>query len=144
MTDLGHSWGSLERWTAEDRSQVSGDRLGVVMQLAPRDPDDPPAGRTEAPVPGAVALERGGGVVDGAAVQLRDEARRAPNAVAFEPPAASLEPSVHLGRRQTGLVHEVQEPGLELAAGDAAPRIQQRLELWCARSARIALEQVGQ
>ena len=100
----------------EDDPQVSGNLTCTLLQLAPGDADDPPAGRGQAPVAGAVALEGGAGVVEGAPVELGDQPLTAPEAVAFEPLTLDLKPCVELGPGERGFGDEGAKAGLELAA----------------------------
>jgi hypothetical protein len=71
----------------------------------------------EASVTAAIALEDGARLVVGAAVELDDHARFAPNGVDFDPLAAYLQPDVGLWARQARPVHQGQEAPLQVALG---------------------------
>src|SRR4051812_12777431 len=86
---------SLEGWAAQDRFEVAGQQLGGGLQLLPRDPDRAPPLGGEAAVASAIALERGGGGVEGVAVELDGHAPAAPDAVALEPLRANLTFAAH-------------------------------------------------
>ena len=113
----------------------------------PRDPDGLPAGRLQGAIAGAVVLEGGSSAVRGAAVQLGDHALGAPEAVAFEPLAADVEPCVGLGSREVGGSQERSKPRLELAASDVGTGLepfQDRSDSRSAGPAGVAGQQLRQ
>ena len=94
---------------------------GDLAQLPPCDPDDPPTGCVEGAVPRPIALERRGGPVDGAPVQLCDQAGIAPDAVGLHEPSSQGDRSIQLGPREAALGEEPQEALLQLAPGERGP-----------------------
>jgi hypothetical protein len=77
-----------------------------------------PSGGVESAVPGPIALEGRGGPVDGAPVQLCDQARTAPHTVRLHEYAAQRDGNVQLGPRQARSRDESQEAFFELAPGE--------------------------
>src|SRR5689334_9493125 len=70
------------------------------MELPPRDTDRAPSRHAKRAITRAVALERQGGSVEPPAVELDDQALRAPDAVAFEPPTVCEDMAVPLRCRK--------------------------------------------
>ena len=93
----GGARGTARRLTRKDLSQVRRDRVGVIVQLPPGDPDKPPAARAEHPVARAIALEGRRCPVSLPAVELSDHAALAPEEVALDPTPGDEETRVDLG-----------------------------------------------
>jgi hypothetical protein len=102
----------------EHRADLVRDGVGVVVELAPGDADHPPAGGLEAPVAGAVFLERLAGAVAGVAVELDDEVVVGPRAVGFDGVAVEVDGRVDAGAWELGFVEDLEEAGFEVAAGE--------------------------
>lgn len=101
----------------QQRLEVGGDLGGVSAQAQPGDPDDAPACECELGVAQAIALELPAGGVRGGTVELGDQALGPPEGVDLVRAPGSLDPGVDLGRREPVASNDVQEGGLELAAG---------------------------
>ena len=110
----------------EDGTEACGKGGCISLQLAPGQADDAPAAGGQAAVAGTVALEGERGVVPGAAVELGDQARVAPQEVAFERSASHVKPGAHLG----GCFEQRPDRRGPVAAGVAGEQIGQRKRVW--------------
>src|SRR4051794_36344012 len=90
------------------------------MQPPPGDAHGPDADRKKRRVTRPVRLGRLPVAVEGAAVKLNREVRRAPQAVDVDGPVREPNVCVALGRRQVPGVEELRKADLELAPGEAS------------------------
>ncbi len=102
----------------EQAREARDDGLGLLDELPPGDPHDRQTARLELGVPGAVALERGAGPVEGEAVDLDDNALRRPQGVDF----VRADADVRLWLWQVRLVDEGEEAGFGLRTRQALNR----------------------
>lgn len=115
------------------------------MQLAPGDPDDPPAFSLEGAVTRPIALEGAGRGMHGVTIKLDDDPLSAPDAVALDPSPLQPDARVHLGRWQAGALQEPEKPPLQLAAGhgDADASVPKRgFDHTDAPAARVACDEI--
>jgi hypothetical protein len=105
----------------ECAAEVAEDAARILRQLAPSDPDHPPAGGDGEPVALTIVLECRLRAVERIAVELDDQSHLVPDSVGLNDECAEVNRAVERRRREPGVVEHRPKPRLQLAARYPAP-----------------------
>jgi hypothetical protein len=137
--------GALRDSHAERTTEIAGNLVWLVAQLAPGDSEHAPSLGNQLSIAPTVALERAPSAVDPAAIELDHESPGLPEAIDLEKAPAQRKWGIEAGHRKSGAPEERRETLLEAVASQSGQIVfEEQAQLRVTSMSRVTAEELRQ